>query len=387
MPDPNLYEVTQDSVIQAEDTNQLVRAVRDLQSHRESDPAKPFEGDVHFNGSTDTLGSLTHQNTVPRAWALPDQSGTLALQGSIVLDHDGLNGLEGDDHPQYLTRPRAEDWLEEKTTDDLSEGTQNLYYTNARMRQALGANSPLAYNSANGVFSMPQAGPGQSGHLSAADWSTFDSKAAGTHDHEATDITSGTLAVEHGGTGLSAAATGDLLYGSAEDTLSALPGNASTTRKFLSQSGDGETPAAPAWQGLQSSDLPSHDHAVGDITSGTLAVEHGGTGLSTAATGDLLYGSAEDTLSALPGNASTTRKFLSQSGDGETPAAPAWQGLQSSDLPIHDHAVGDITSGTLAVEHGGTGLSTAATGDLLYGSAEDTLSALPGNASTINAHA
>ncbi len=227
---------------------------------------------------------------------------------------------------------------------------------------------------------LSQSGDGET--PAAPAWQGLQSSDLPSHDHAVGDITSGTLAVEHGGTGLSTAATGDLLYGSAEDTLSALPGNASTTRKFLSQSGDGETPAAPAWQGLQSSDLPSHDHAVGDITSGTLAVEHGGTGLSTAATGDLLYGSAEDTLSALPGNASTTRKFLSQSGDGETPAAPAWQGLQSSDLPSHDHAVGDITSGTLAVEHGGTGLSTAATGDLLYGSAEDTLSALPGNAST-----
>lgn len=54
----------------------------------------------------------------------------------------------------------------------------------------------------------------------------------------------------------------------------------------------------------------SHSHAAGDITSGTLGVTRGGTGLASVAAGDLIYASASNTLSALAGNGTVTRKVL-----------------------------------------------------------------------------
>lgn len=222
MPEPSLYEVQDDSVVQAEDTNQVVRAVARLQRHKDSDPSVPFEGDVHFQGGTGQPGSLTHENTASRTWTLPDESGALALRGSIVQDHGGLNGLAADDHPQYLTAPRAEDWLAGKTTDDLAEGPGRLYHTSSRVRAALGVRPPLAYSSADGVVSLPSAGSGQDGYLSADDWAAFQSKAGGTHSHSADEILSGTLAVARGGTGLEAIAAGRLLYASEANVLAAL---------------------------------------------------------------------------------------------------------------------------------------------------------------------
>jgi hypothetical protein len=41
--------------------------------------------------------------------------------------HGLLSGLANDDHPQYHTDSRANTWLATKTTDDLTQGTNNLY--------------------------------------------------------------------------------------------------------------------------------------------------------------------------------------------------------------------------------------------------------------------
>jgi hypothetical protein len=76
-----------------------------------------------------------------------------------------------------------------------------------------------------------------------------------------------------------------------------------------------------------------------------VTVTHGGTGLSACAIGDVLYGSAADTLSRLTGNTTATKKFLSQTGNGSVSAAPSWAALDA----------GDIGSGTLPVARGGTG--------------------------------
>lgn len=331
-------------------------------------------------------------------YMMPNQSGALALKSEIVTEHGQLEGRDQDDHLQYQTVARADAWLEGKTTDDLQEGAGNRYHTEARVRQVLGAATPLAYNSTNGVFSMPQAGPAQAGHLSASDWSAFNSKASATHTHSASDIVAGTLAVARGGTGLGSLASGKLLYSSAADVLAALTlgstlaitggvldvvvnstnqklevakgGTLSGTRKRLNFI-DGTNIS------MTVSDNAGADRVdVSVEVSGTLPVGLGGTGLSAASTGDLLYGSAADTLSALPGNTSTTRKFLTQTGNGTQSAAPSWQAVQASDLPAHDHSAAQITSGTLGVLHGGTGLGSIASGKLLYASASDTLSPL-----------
>jgi len=113
----------------------------------------------------------------------------------------------------YYTQSRFDTAFGNKTTSNLTEGT-NLYYTNARSRASisltttgnngastynsttgalniptytlaglgginltsLSATSPLLYNNTTGVFSIQQASGSQAGFLSAADWSTFNSK-------------------------------------------------------------------------------------------------------------------------------------------------------------------------------------------------------------------
>jgi hypothetical protein len=163
----------------------------------------------------------------------------------------------------------------------------------------------------------------------------------------------GTLPVGNGGTGLTTATQGDLLYASASNTWATLAKSASATR-YLSNTGASNN---PAWAQVDLSN---------GIT-GTLPVGNGGTGLTTATQGDLLYASASNTWATLAKSASATR-YLSNTGASNN---PAWAQVDLSN---------GIT-GTLPVGNGGTGLTTATQGDLLYASAPNTWATLAKSAS------
>ncbi len=62
------------------------------------------------------------------------------------------------------------------TSDNISEGALNKYYTDTRARASHSAVSPLLYNTSTGVFSIPQAASTVNGYLSSSDWNTFNSK-------------------------------------------------------------------------------------------------------------------------------------------------------------------------------------------------------------------
>ena len=105
--------------------------------------------------------------------------------------------------------------------------------------------------------------------------------------------------------------------------------------------------ASALGSGIVSSSLT----ALGTITTGTwnattIAVDKGGTGLTSYAIGDIIYASASTTLAALAGVA--TGNALISGGVG---AAPSWGKI---DLTTH-------VSGILPVANGGTGV-TASTG-------------------------
>jgi hypothetical protein len=57
---------------------------------------------------------------------------------------------------------------------------------------------------------------------------------------------------------------------------------------------------------------------------GTVAVTGGGTGLTTVALGQILYGSAANTYSLLAGNTAAAKRYLTQTGTGSASAAPVW---------------------------------------------------------------
>jgi hypothetical protein len=151
----------------------------------------------------------------------------------------------------------------------------------------------------------------------------------------------GTVAAINGGTGSNTTTVGDLLYGTSSNTWSKLP--LGTAYKSLVVNGSG---TQVEWNAV----ALNQSGAV----SGALPATNGGTGQSGYTTGDTLYSSATNTLAKLPGNTTTTKKFLSQTGNGTTAGVPAWEQPAASDITgLAPSATTDtsnasnITSGTL----------------------------------------
>ena len=93
--------------------------------------------------------------------------------------------------------------------------------------------------------------------------------------------------------------------------------------------------------------------------SGTVATDHGGTGLTTWAQGDIPYASAIGVISKLTKDTNVTRALLNTG----TSNNPAW-----GQVPLFSGV-----SGTLPVGNGGTGLTTYTSGGVPYASAAGTL--------------
>lgn len=65
---------------------------------------------------------------------------------------------------------------------------------------------------------------------------------------------------------------------------------------------------------------------------GILGETNGGTAQSTYVLGDTLYSDGADSLAKLSGNITTTKKFLSQTGNGSVSAAPVWDDVNFTNL-------------------------------------------------------
>lgn len=221
-------------------------------------------------------------------------------------------------------------------------------------------------------------------------------------------ILGGTLVAANGGTGLSSYAIGDILYANTTTSLAAL--SPDTAGTVLSSNGPG---LAPSWIAVGGTGAVTSVHVSGGTTGlttsggpitasgtitlgGTLLATNGGTGISAYNVGDILYAATPTTLAQLsPGIAG---QFLQTQGAG---VAPAWAfggtgtvtsvGISGGTTGITITGANPITSsgtftlsGTLAIGHGGTGITSYTQGDILYGNASGGLSKLsPGTAGQV----
>lgn len=151
-----------------------------------------------------------------------------------------------------------------------------------------------------------------------------------------------------GGTGFGSYAIGDLLSASTTTALSKISDVAAGS--YLRSGG---VSTLPLWSTLTlpnaatTGDLlmATGTNAVGsraDVAAGSY-LRSAGVGAvpvystttipNTAVLGDIWYGSAANAISALAGNITATKQFLTQTGTGTVSAAPVWGAIAAADLP------------------------------------------------------
>ena len=249
------------------------------------------------------------------------------------------------------------------TTNEVSEGANNKYYTDVRARGALGATAPLVFNNGTGAFSIPQSSNTADGFLSATDWNTFNSKqnalVAGTDyvtpSGNARNVT-GVVAVANGGTGTSTT-TGALVNLGAEaiaNKSNDVAADATSVVKYPT------VKAIKDYVDLQSANAGVADNSLTSAKiNGTIAIGKGGTGATTAADARTNLGLVIGT-DVMAANATTTLTGdVVGAGNGSfTTTVNSVGGVSSSTIATFNTR---ITSNTASITANATAIAAEAT--------------------------
>jgi hypothetical protein len=315
------------------------------------------------------------------------------------------------------------------TTGDLTDtGTDGITITGGT-GAVLGSGTSLVQHVADTTHN---------GYLSSTDWNTFNGKGSGSvtsvsvttangvSGTVATATTTPAISLTLGAiTPSSVAATGTVggsnLSGTNTGDQTNITGNAGTVTTISGQVAAG-TNVSLSGSGTTSSPYTiSSSNPGGTVTSvsssgatgltltttnatttpaialgGTLTIAGGGTGQTGASAaynalspmttlGDIEYESAANTASRLAGNTTTTKKFLTQTGNGTISAAPGWNTIAGSDLPIvvPGTSAGAVSSSGVTGNTTGSAISTGFVGELAFSTLGATAPSSSGSAFNI----
>jgi hypothetical protein len=180
----------------------------------------------------------------------------------------------------------------------------------------------------------------------------------------------GVVPPSNGGTGLSSIGAGDLLVGSSSNALTTLPAGTSNANKVLAVN---SSTGSPEWRSFTVTDINFGNTNL----TGALSGNHGGTGLTSVGSGDLLVGGSNNTFNAFAAGTSNANKVLAVNS---STGLPEWRSFTVTDI---NFANTNLT-GALPGNHGGTGLTSVSSGDLLVGGSNNTFTALAAGTSNAN---
>jgi hypothetical protein len=275
------------------------------------------------------LASFPVTGTAGKIYVTTDNNKTYRWSGSVYIEISASPG----------------------STDAVTEGTTNLYFTNARARSAISVSGSLGYNPSTGVISYTQ----PTNISSFSNDSGYATQSYVSNNFQVLDADLTAIA------GISS--TSGLLRKTASNTWSLDTNSYLTGNQTITFSGDAS--------GSGSTSV--------SLTLNTVSPTKGGTGLTSYTVGDLIYSSSSNTLAKLAGNSSTSKLFLTQTGNGSTSAAPIWAVVTKADVGLNSventalstwsgsmniSTLGSISIGTwnattIAVSAGGTGATTA----------------------------
>lgn len=179
----------------------------------DTDQIPEGESNLYFKLGTDGKipSQYLPQIPVTSVNVVPDQAAMIALEANT-----GSVAIVQSENQSYIlaTEPASEinNWFQISNplepsvlsvngsigavsldTDDVSEGTSNLYFNDEKARQALSANSPILYDQATGIFSLDI-----DGLTSLLNLNTFMSKAASIYDTQSETLTTSEAVVLDG---------------------------------------------------------------------------------------------------------------------------------------------------------------------------------------------
>jgi hypothetical protein len=268
------------------------------------------------------------------------------------------------------------------STDSLLAGKANLSHTHVESdvtnlvtdlagkvptSRTISTTAPLAGGgslASNLTLSMPAASGSQNGYLSSGDWTTFSgkenpltfssplSRSVNTITCPTCELT-GNKNAAGGYAGLTAssklnASQGQEVWSVTDLTdYSGTSGSGATALKTtISTPSSGQ---CLTWSG---SNWVNGSCSGGSSNHNLLSSTHPDTVPASPVLGDILYANSTPAWTKLAGNTATTKKYLSQAGNGSLSQAPAWAQVAAADISglaavAASGSASDLTTGTL----------------------------------------
>jgi len=162
----------------------------------------------------------------------------------------------------------------------------------------------------------------------------------------------GTVDETNGGTGNNSYTLGDTLYSSASNTLAKLAGNTTTTKQYLSQTGDGANSAAPSWDEINlGTDTAGDFIATGAVSGVGLSGSASGEGSTFTVTSNATNANTANTIVSRDASGNFSAGTITAGISGNASTATTWQTARSLTLSgdVTGTATGINGSGNIAV--------------------------------------